>query len=127
VTVLPEVYRGFVQQFQAALDSLLQVTGLNAPELAGSSQTPPEQRHTLAVQKVEDYFDRLTKGQARFRPVPPTLSAELRDSGDYRIFQAGVSRATELVIARRRPDSARGATAPTAPPSSQPADTGKRP
>jgi len=127
VTVPPVVYRGFIQQFKADLDSLLRVTGLNAPELAESSQTPPEQRHTLAVQKVEDYFDRLTRGQARFRPVPPTLSADLRDSGDYRVFQVGISRAKELVVARKRPDSAPGATAPPPPPPGQPADTGKRP
>lgn len=119
VTIPPAVYQGLVQRFKDDLDSLRLVTGLDAPELAGSSQTPAEQRHTLAVQKVEDYFDRLTRGQARFRPVPPTLSADLRASGDFRVFQAGIARARELVLAAKRRDSSARALPP--------ADTAKKP
>ena len=71
--------------------------------------------------------------------MPPTLSANLRQSGDYKVFPAGVTRAQELIIAKKKTDSAAGGAAPGAPrpgglqpapggpPTHAPADTGKKP
>jgi hypothetical protein len=94
----------------------------------------------MAGAKVDKDFDNLVNGIAQFRPVPAALSGELRRGGNFKIYQAGISRASELIIAKRAADSAAGGAAPGAPrpgglqkapggppTPSAPADTTKRP
>jgi len=69
--------------------------------------------------------------------MPTTLSADLRAEGDYKIFQAGVTRAMELIVQKKKQDSAGGQAgpapgplqpAPGGPPQpGKPADTTKKP
>ena len=98
--------------------------GLDGAQFSDSSKTPEAERVKLAEQRIDEYFDKLTKGQAQFRQVPPTLSAE----GDFKVYQAGIARAVELILAKRRADSAAGPTAapppPPAPGTLQPAPGG---
>jgi PPIC-type peptidyl-prolyl cis-trans isomerase-like protein len=115
ITVNPAVYQGLVLQYTSLISELKSAIGLDGPEFADSSKTPPAERLKLAEQRVDQYFDKLTKGQAQFRQVPPTLSAELRGEGDFKVYQAGIARAVELILAKRRSDSASGTTAPLAP------------
>jgi hypothetical protein len=115
IKVDPTVYAGLVGQYQELIAGLRQVVGLDGPEFSDSSKTPEAERVKLAGQKADEYFDKLSKGQAQFRQVPPTLSAELRMDGDYKLYQAGIARAGELILAKRRADSAAGKGAPAAP------------
>ncbi len=115
VSVSPQVYAGLVGQYTELISGLKQAIGLDRLEFSDSSKTPVAERVKLAGQKVEEYFDKLTKGQAQFRQIPPTLSAELRSQGDFKVYQAGIARAVELVLAKRRADSATGKLTPPPP------------
>jgi hypothetical protein len=115
IAVNPKAYQGLIDQFKNVVAELKQTMGLGGPEFADSSKTPVAERVKLAEKKVDDYFDKLTKGEAQYRQLPPTLSAELRAVGDFKIYQAGIARAQELVVAHRRADSAAGARAPAGP------------
>jgi hypothetical protein len=115
IMVSPQLYKDLVGQYNELFTGLRQTIGLDGPEFADSSKTPVAQRVKLAEQKVEEYFDKLTKGQAQFRQIPPTLSAELRAQGDFKIYQAGIAKAVDLVLAKRRADSAAGKLTPPAP------------
>jgi peptidyl-prolyl cis-trans isomerase D len=141
ITINPSIYQALVLQYQSQFSNLKQSLGLDSVTFSDSSKTPVDQRRKRAAQQVEHFFDQLLLGLAQFRPVPPTLSAELRTGGDYRIFQAGVSRAVELIVQKRKADSAAAgpgaipapppgglSRAPGGPPRpAQPADTAKRP
>jgi len=139
ITVNPTMYQALSMQYKAQIGGLKEAVGLDAPELSDSSKVSVADRKRLAVERVDQYFEKLINGQIQFRPVPPTLSAELRIGGDYKIYPAGVNRAVELIIARKSADSAAGKTdapggaprlqtAPGGPPTGgAPADTGKRP
>lgn len=114
VATNPAMLASFAEQFKSAIEGLKQVVGLSSAEFADSSKTPKAERRKLAATKVDEYFEKLTKGEAQFRPVPPTLSAELRREGDYKVFQPGLSRARELIIAQKAKDSASATAAPPA-------------
>jgi hypothetical protein len=117
IQVDPALYQGLLIQYQALIGDLRRTIGLDTPEFSDSSSLSVDDRVRLGGQKLDDYFERLTQGQAQFRQVPPTLSAELRAEGDYKIYQAGIARAGELILAKRRADSAAGGAqqAPPAP------------
>jgi PPIC-type peptidyl-prolyl cis-trans isomerase-like protein len=137
IKVAPTLYQALVLQYKAGIQGLKEAIGLDGPDFSDSSKVAVSERRKLAERKVDEYFDKLTKGQAQFRPVPTTLSAELRSSGDFKIYQAGVSRAMELIIAQRKKDSAAGGgprspgslqQAPGGPPvPGKSADTTKKP
>jgi PPIC-type peptidyl-prolyl cis-trans isomerase-like protein len=125
VTMNPAQFESMSAQFKSAIDALREAMGLNTPEFSDSSKVPEAERRKLAATKVEEYFDKLVKGEAQFRQIPPTLSAELRHSGDYRIFPQGTARAKELIVAQRAKDSAAAAGAGARPaPGLQPAPGG---
>jgi len=115
----PSMYQALLLQFRVALQNLRDGVGLDAPELSDSSTTPVEQKRELAAQKVEDFFDKLGRGEAQYRGIPPSLSLELRGDGGYRIYPSGVARVAELLDERRRADSAspgtQGAPGPVQP------------
>jgi len=106
VTVNPALYQQMSSQFTSVIGALREAMGLNGPEFADTTKTPEAERRALAAGKVNEYFDKLVKGEAQFRQIPPTLTAELRGEGDFKIYQQGVAKARELVIAQRARDSA---------------------
>ena len=118
IVVNPTIYEGLRLQYQSQVNNLSESLGLNAPEFSDSSKLAVKERQVLGAKKVDEYFDKLLSGQVQFRPVPPTLSAELRSAGDFKIYQAGVSKAIEMIIAQKAADSAAGKSAapPGAPP-----------
>ena len=120
VTVNPTMYQGLQLQYRTQITQISEAIGLNGPEFSDSAKTTVAERRELAAKKVDEYFDRLVAGQAQFRAMPPTLTAELRDGGDYKIYQAGVSRAIELIVQKKTADSAAAAKAPPAAPAPPP-------
>lgn len=136
VGVTPAVYQALALQFKSQVSGLKEAMGLDSAEFSDSSKVAVSERRKDAAQKVDSYFDRLTKGQAQFRPMPTTLSADLRADGDYKIFQAGITRAMELISQRKRDSTGQGAggapgalqPAPGGPPKpGAPADTTRKP
>lgn len=115
IRVSPTIYQGMEQQLRGMIQDLQGMMGLDGPEFSDSSKTAVGERVKLADKKVDEYFDKLTKGAVQFRQVPPTLSAELRAQGDFKVYQAGIARAQELVLEKRRADSTGATTAPPAP------------
>jgi hypothetical protein len=125
IRVTPLVYGGLVQQYKGTLADLAQSIGLTGPEFSDSSKKPVSERLKLAGEKVDAFFDKLTKGEVQYKQPPPTLSSELRATGDYKIYQAGIARAGELILAKRRADSVAGRTGIPQPPAGlQPAPGG---
>lgn len=124
VGVNPAVLQQMSGQFAMAIETLREAMGLNTPEFSDSSKTPEAERVKLASTKVEEYFEKLTKGEAQFRQIPPTLSSELRREGDYRIYAQGIAKAKELVSAQRTKDSTAAAAAAAQPPGLQQAPGG---
>lgn len=137
IQVNPTIYQALSLQYKSQVGGLKEAIGLDGPEFSDTSKTPVAERRKLAGEKVDQYFEKLINGQVQFRPVPPTLSAELRSNGDYKIYPAGVTRAQELIIAKKKADSAAGGAVPGAPRPGglqpapggppTPGDTGKRP
>jgi hypothetical protein len=89
---------------RAEWDSTLGILGtlLNfTPAMLRDSATTKEGREQFMMARVNDYFDRLVSGQARFFPVPPLLAQWLRDRARWSIDPAGVQRASERAVALR--------------------------
>jgi hypothetical protein len=122
VVLTNEMRLNLVNQMKSQILDLRTASGLDVPELADSAKTPSDDRKRIAGEKIDDYFKRLTSNQAQFRPVPPTLSAELRATGDYKIYDAGIAKAMELVTAAQKQDTA--AQRPPQAPGLQPAPGG---
>jgi len=106
VTVTPEEWADLRGRYLAQLDTLKREMGLADGGLADSSAKAGERTGAAAI-KVEQYFDQLTSGQSRLRPLPSALATLLRERMPYRIYDAGVRRALELAQAMKpAPDSA---------------------
>jgi hypothetical protein len=119
IIVNSTIYQALLLQHQSQLTNLTEALALNSTEFSDSSKLAVPERRGLAAKKVDEYFEKLISGQAQFRPMPPTLSAELRTAADFKIYQAGVSRAIELIVQKKAADSVAGITAP--PPGGPPA------
>ena len=134
IKVEPVMRQGLELQMRAMIGDLKRAMGLDSAEFSDSSKTPVAQRVKLATERVDKYFDAVTKGEVQFRQVPPTLSAELRAEGDFKIYQAGIARSQELILAKRREDSTAavnapppGASGPLQPAPGGPPTPGKQP
>jgi hypothetical protein len=95
VKITPQEWDTLNLRYRTQLDTLRAEVGLNEPDLTSSSTALPE-RQKLADMKVDEYFDRLTQGKARLRPLPSALSTLLRQRFPYRVHDAGVNRAVEI-------------------------------
>lgn len=122
VSLTPQMRDNLVNQMKSQIQDVRAATGLDVPELADTAKTPSAERERIAGEKIDEYFKRLTTNQAQFRPVPATLSAELRATGDYKIYDAGIAKAVELVTAALKKDTA--APRPPQAPGLQPAPGG---
>jgi len=89
---------------RAEWDSSLAILGtlLNfTPAMLRDSATTKEGRERFMMARVDDYFDRLVAGRARFYPIPPPLAQLLRERSRWSIDPAGVQRASERAVALR--------------------------
>jgi hypothetical protein len=117
IVVNPGIHQALQLQYKTEVTNLKEGLGLEGAEFSDSTKTAVKERRALATKKVDEYFEKLISGQVQFRPVPPTLSADLRSTGDFKIYQAGVSRAIELIVQKKTADSTSGGKAlPGGPP-----------
>jgi hypothetical protein len=121
VGVTPDEWKQLYARYTEAIDSLRTDMGFT---LADSAL--PD---SAVAARVSQYFDALVAGKVRMRPVPSALGTLLRERGDYRVDEVGVSRAFELAqveIAKRDSTAGPGAgpgmqRAPGGPPVPGPA------
>jgi hypothetical protein len=119
------------QHVRAEHDSTLTLieTFLNlTPQmLRDSGGQSPEQRRTFAIGRVNDYFERVFRGRARFFPLPAFLADTLLASARWDVDEAGVRRAVERGQ-EIRADSTPASSAPRIQPAPGPApiDTARR-
>jgi hypothetical protein len=83
------------RRYEEQIDTLRMEMGLQNGDVTDSSIAIGE-REKVAGLKVERYFDDLTAGKGRLRPLPSALATLLRERMPYTIHEAGVSRAVEL-------------------------------
>ncbi len=95
IKLTPQEWDTLNLRYRTQLDTLRAEVGLNESDLTDASTALP-QRQKLAELKVDQYFDRLTQGKARLRPLPSALSTLLRQRFPYRVHDAGVNRAVEI-------------------------------
>lgn len=122
---MPETERQALElAYRATVDQLAAGIGLGEG-FAADTTKPAAERLDSAYVKVDAFLEQLMLGQAQFRPLPGGLTGYLRESGKYRLNRAGLTRATELVTARQKADSAAAASqAPAQPGPVQPAPGG---
>jgi hypothetical protein len=94
------------------------------PRMLQDSAATPAARLSFALARVQDYFDRVVRGRARFFPIPPFLGEALRARGEWSVDAAGVRRALELAKAVRA--AADSVPSPGAPAPPRPDTTSRR-
>ena len=109
---------------------MLMITNLLnlSPEmLRDSAGKTPDERVSFALGRVNDYFDRVFHGRARFYPLPAFLADTLLADARWDVDAAGVRRAVERGQ-ELRSDSAQASNAPRIAPAPGPApiDTTRR-
>jgi peptidyl-prolyl cis-trans isomerase D len=129
VTLTAEDWKQLRAQHDSAITLLGSILNLS-PELLRDSAATPEARTNLAMERVNDYLDRVLHGRARFFPVPPFLGETLREHARWNVDEAGVRRAVERAQEiRTSADSSSRAGAPprmTPAPGPAPIDTTRR-
>jgi hypothetical protein len=128
ITLSTDDWRQLRAQHDSAISILSAVLNLT-PAMLHDSAATPEARRDLAMARVQDYFERLVKGRARFYPVPPFLGETLRAKAEWSVEQSGVQRALERAKElRAATDSAQAPGVPrmTAPPPTGRVDTTPR-
>jgi parvulin-like peptidyl-prolyl cis-trans isomerase-like protein len=106
------------------IESFLNLTPQMLHDSGGQSS---EQRRAFATGRVNDYFERVFRGRARFFPLPAFLADTLLATAHWDVDEAGVRRAVERGQ-EIRADSAQGSAAPRIQPAPGPApiDTTRR-
>jgi len=128
ITLSADDWRQLRAQHDSAINMISSVLNVT-PRMLQDSASTPDARVALAMARVQDYFDRVVHGRARFYPVPPFLGETLRAHAEWSVDQAGIRRALER--AKELRDAADSLTAPgvprmTPPPPSSGVDTTRR-
>ncbi len=128
ITLSADDWRQLRAQHDSAINMISSVLNVT-PRMLQDSASTPDARVALAMARVQDYFDRVVHGRARFYPVPPFLGETLRVHAEWSVDQAGIRRALER--AKELRDAADSLTAPgvprmTPPPPSSGVDTTRR-
>lgn len=115
IQVTPQEWTAMAGNYRAQVDSLRLEMGLDTAALWDSTVAAAD-RHKVAAEKVDQYFDRLVSGKSRLRPLPSAMATLLRDRYSHRIYDAGLNRAVELAQAEsRKADSAKAKAGPLQP------------
>lgn len=128
VGVSKEEWTQISTDFGMQLDTLKVAIGLTPDVLDPKASTA--ERSKAAALKVDQYFDKLIKGESRLRVLPGLLATSLRADGKYLVNAAGIKRALDLAVAKQGPDTAKapgamqpapgGAPVPGGPPAQVP-------
>ena len=103
VGISPAEWTQLSTDFGMQIDTLKVAIGLTPDVL--DPKASASDRSKAAALKVDQYFDKLVKGEARLRVLPGLLASTLRSEGKYLINAAGAKRALELAQAKMGPDT----------------------
>lgn len=103
VNVTPDEWKQVSTDFGVQLDTIKASMGLTADALDPKAKAAD--RSKAAALKVDQYFDKLVKGETRLRVLPGLLAAALRSEGKYLVNSAGLKRALEIALARPGADT----------------------
>ena len=97
-----EEWSGVMQKYQAQIDSLKAGLDLAGPDITDSTIPLPE-RQKMAQLRLDAVWNKIASGATRPRPLPPALSASLREHASFRINDAALQEALSRPgISRRR-------------------------
>ncbi|HET9133839.1 MAG TPA: peptidylprolyl isomerase [Gemmatimonadales bacterium] len=113
IDVTPEEWTQISAAFKSDVDSLKAQMQLGAEVLDSTAKVAD--RKTAAGLKVEQFFDRLTSGQAQMRVLPGMLAWTLRGRMESGVNAAGTQRAIELAQAKLGVDTTAAPPAPLQP------------
>jgi hypothetical protein len=127
VTLTAEDWQRVRDEHDSTMVQITTLLNLSAGVLHDSGGPSPEKRINFAMGRVNEYFDRVFHGRARFYPLPAFLADTLLADARWNVDAAGVRRAVERGQ-EIRADSAQASNAPrmTPAPGPAPIDTTKR-
>jgi hypothetical protein len=115
IRITPAEWKTMADNYRSQVDTLQAEMGLDTAALWDSTAATAD-RNRVAAMKVDQYFDRLSTGKSRLRPLPSTLATLLRDRSSYKVYESGLNRAVELANAERgKADSTRARSGPLQP------------
>lgn len=112
IAITADEWKTITTDFNMQIDSIKVDMGLT-PEVLDPKASSSD-RSKAAALKVDQYFDKLIKGETRLRVLPGLLAGALRSEGKYVVNQAGIKKALELATAKQGPDTT-AAPAPIQP------------
>jgi uncharacterized protein YceK len=127
IALTAEDWRRVREEHDSTMGMIANILNLSPELLRDSAGTSADTRANFALARVNDYFDRVFHGRARFYPLPSFLADTLLADARWDVDAAGVRRAVERGQ-EIRADSAQTSTAPRIAPAPGPApiDTTKR-
>jgi parvulin-like peptidyl-prolyl cis-trans isomerase-like protein len=127
VTLTAEDWKRVRDEHDSTMIMITNILNLSPELLRDSGGTTPPARVNFALGRVNDYFDRVFHGRARFYPLPAFLADALLADARWHVDAAGVRRAVERGQ-EIRSDSAQASSAPrmTPAPGPAPIDTSRR-
>ena len=107
MSVTPEEWADITTRFNETVDTLKATIGLGPDVL--DPNAPEADRRRAAALRVDQFFDRMTQGQARMQLLPGMLTWTHRRDAEANVNSAGVQQAVSLAEARMGPiDSTMG-------------------
>jgi len=127
VALTAEDWQHVRNEHDSSVVTISTILNLSPEVLRDSAGKSPADRANFALGRVNDYFDRVFHGRARFYPLPAFLADALLADARWDVDAAGVRRAVERGQ-EIRSDSTQASNAPRIAPAPGPApiDTTKR-
>ncbi len=127
VTLTADDWKHVKDEHDSTMTMIETFVSLTPEALRDSAGKSADARMTFALGRVNDYFERVFRGRARFFPLPAFLADTLLATAHWNVDEAGVRRAVERGQ-EIRADSSQNTSAPhmTPAPGPAPIDTTRR-
>lgn len=128
VALTPEDWQRVREEHDSTMVMITTLLNLSPEVLRDSAGPSPDTRVNFALGRVNDYFDRVFHGRARFYPLPAFLADTLLAQASWDVDAAGVRRASERGQEIRADSAQSSSSAPrmTPAPGPAPIDTTRR-
>jgi len=126
VTLTAEDWQRVRDEHDSTMVTIRSILSLTPQVLRDSGGKSPGDRVNFALRRVNDYFDRVFHGRARFFPLPAFLADTLLAQARWNVDAAGVRRAVERGQEIRADSTQASAPRMTPAPGPPPIDTTRR-